>query len=244
VADFGSPQSSVQAMSESKSPLDRLEERAWASFALHAGQRLTTFNFFIVLSSLLVGAMVTTFQKDFRVPYLGVVVGLLLALLSFIFWKIDVRNKHLIKLSEKAIIHFEELAPKPDGANYHPAAYFLREAYETDERKAVSGLWHFSYSKAFAAVYILVACTGIAGAVLGLLHPGSDATGAAVSVSSRNAAAPNSVDRKVATEPPHSTDTAELPSSSTTTGPPPHPAVAPTTTTTPAKPQASSEQRR
>lgn len=156
-------------MSEGKSPVDRLEERAWASFALHAGQRLTTFNFFIVLSSLLVGAMVTTFQKDFRVPYLGAVVGVLLAMLSFIFWKIDVRNKQLIKLAEKAITHFEELAPKPDGMTYHPAAFFTREAHETDQRKAAAAWWHFSYSKAFAAVYILVACTGIAGALVAVV---------------------------------------------------------------------------
>ena len=66
-----------------------MEDRAWASFALHAGQRLTTFNF-IVLSSLLVNALVVSLQRDFRVPYVGVMIGLLLAALAFTFWKIDV----------------------------------------------------------------------------------------------------------------------------------------------------------
>jgi hypothetical protein len=113
--------------------------------------------------------MVTTFQKDFRVPYLGAVIGLLMALLSFIFWKIDVRNKQLIKLAEKTIMHFEALAPKADGTNYHPAAFFTREADETAQRKTASGWSHFSYSKAFSAVYILVACTGIAGAFVAVL---------------------------------------------------------------------------
>ena len=167
-------------MSEGKDPLDGLEERAWAAFALHAGQRLTTFNFFIILSSLLIGAMVTTFQKDFRVPYLGAVIGVLLALLAFIFWRIDVRNKQLIKLSEKAIRYFEERAPKPEGMSYHPAAFFTREARETDERKTPSGWRHFSYAKAFLAVYILVACAGIAGAIVAVVAEGSATTTASL----------------------------------------------------------------
>ena len=82
-------------MADQKDEVARMEERAWASFALHAGQRLTTFNFFIVLSSLLINALVVTLQRDFRVPYVGVAIGLLLAVLAFIFWKIDVRNRQL-----------------------------------------------------------------------------------------------------------------------------------------------------
>lgn len=69
-------------MADQKDEVARMEERAWASFALHAGQRLTTFNFFIVLSSLLINALVVTLQRDFRVPYVGVVIGLLLAVLA------------------------------------------------------------------------------------------------------------------------------------------------------------------
>jgi len=55
-------------MPDERDELARMEDRAWASFALHAGQRLTTFNFFIVLSSLLINGLVVTLQRDFRVP--------------------------------------------------------------------------------------------------------------------------------------------------------------------------------
>ena len=51
-------------MTDQKMELDRMEERAWASFALHAGQRLATFNFFIVLSLLLINGLVIRLQKD------------------------------------------------------------------------------------------------------------------------------------------------------------------------------------
>ena len=148
-------------MAHQKDEVARMEERAWASFALHAGQRLTTFNFFIVLSSLLINALVVSLQRDFRVPHVGVVIGLLLALLAFIFWKIDVRNRQLIKLAEEVIKYFESTAPKAGDADVHAGALFTQEVVATAKLKTASRFWYFTYAKAFAAVYWLVGATGV-----------------------------------------------------------------------------------
>ncbi|MDP9190476.1 MAG: hypothetical protein M3P06_02080 [Acidobacteriota bacterium] len=154
-------------MPDQQDEVARMEDRAWASFALHAGQRLTTFNFFIILSSLLINGLVVTLQRDFRVPNIGVVIGLLLAVLAFIFWKIDVRNRQLIKLAEDVIKYFERTASKANDTDpCHVAALFTREAAATAKFRSAAPFWHFSYARAFAWVYCLVGTTGITCAVI------------------------------------------------------------------------------
>jgi len=61
-------------------------KRAWDYFELHANQRLTTFNFYVVISSLVTTGLLATFEKQYRTPYLGIGLGVLLTLLSFVFW--------------------------------------------------------------------------------------------------------------------------------------------------------------
>jgi len=152
--------------------IKRLEDRAWQAFVAHAGQRLTTFNFYIILSSLLVTGMAATFQRDFRLPYLGSVVGALLAFVSYLFWRLDKRNRELIKLSESALKHFEAAIPPVDRSQpYHPAAFFLRDEYETMGKKAASKWYwrrHHSYANIFNRVYLIFALAGLVGAVLAI----------------------------------------------------------------------------
>ena len=152
--------------------IKRLEDRAWQAFAAHAGQRLTTFNFYLVLSSLLITAMAATFQKDFRLPYLGAVVGALLAFMSYLFWRLDKRNRELIKLSESALKHFEAaISPVDSTQPYHPAAFFLRDDYETGPKKAASKWYwrkHYSYANILDRVYLTFAVVGLVGAAIAL----------------------------------------------------------------------------
>ena len=84
-----------------------LRKQAWDYFQLHATQRLTTFNFYVGISSLLVGGLAATIKGDFEVPLLGGVVGVLLLVFSLVFWKLDQRNSDLIKGAERALMYFE-----------------------------------------------------------------------------------------------------------------------------------------
>lgn len=150
-------------------------EHTWDYFQFHAQQRLTTFNFFMILSSLLIGGMVTTFQKEFRVPALGAGVGVLLMLMSFVFWKLDARNKVLIKNAEDGLRDLEAQSVGSAGSLEAPPKYavFLQDAaYVTRAKQRRSRLFwknHFSFSDCFNAVYASVAITGLLGALAAVI---------------------------------------------------------------------------
>lgn len=119
-------------MSDSVTIEDPLRKQAWDYFHLHSAQRLTTFNFYLGLSTATTATLFLTFQKDYRVPSVGIVLSLLLLIFSFVFWKLDGRNRELIKLSEEALKFFEEKSGLPDeDGKPHKAKLFLREAHIT-----------------------------------------------------------------------------------------------------------------
>jgi hypothetical protein len=72
-----------------------LREYAWKYFALHADQRLRTFNFYLIIVAVVLGGILT-FLKDAKVPALASPAGASLCLLSYIFWGLDRRNRELI----------------------------------------------------------------------------------------------------------------------------------------------------
>ncbi len=147
---------------------EELRKQAWDFFQMQAGQRLTTFNFYIAISSLLSTGLVTTFKTDMDIPYLGIAFGLLLILFSFIFWKIDQRNGELIKGAEATLKFFEANASLADDSDIpHIAKRFLREEYDTYLKKG-SNSWrfwrnHYSYSQCFSRVFLVFGCCGFAG---------------------------------------------------------------------------------
>jgi len=47
---------------------EELRKQAWNFFQMQAGQRLTTFNFYIAISSLLSTGLVATFKTDIDLP--------------------------------------------------------------------------------------------------------------------------------------------------------------------------------
>ena len=65
---------------------DYLHQQAWNYFALHAQQRLTTVNFYLVLATALTAAAVASFGENFQFSGMRLAAGLLLSLLSFAFW--------------------------------------------------------------------------------------------------------------------------------------------------------------
>jgi hypothetical protein len=153
-----------------------LRKQAWDFFAVQAGQRLTTFNFYIALSSLLSGGLAATFKVEVDIPHLGVLFGALLVLFSFVFWKLDQRNRDLIKSAEDVLKFFEGTAPFADAdGRPHLAKRFLREEFETDLRKA-SRSWrfwrnHYSYSDCFRIVFLAFGGASLVGAVYSVVLP-------------------------------------------------------------------------
>ncbi len=152
---------------------DILRKQAWDYFELDAGQRLTTFNFYIVISAVTATALFATFQKDYRIPRVGILLGFLLALFSFVFWKLDSRNKDLIKRAEAALRFFESTSPPGDAEDGpHITKVSSREKYDTDQKKKGGGVLGLkrplSYSDCFNIVLLAFGLLGVGGAFLPL----------------------------------------------------------------------------
>jgi hypothetical protein len=144
-------------------------EYAWEYFELHASQRLTTFNYYIVISTLITTGIFATFSKDYTAPSLGIAGGVLLVFFSFVFWKLDDRNKQIIKGAEAALKFFEdttELVDSSDGPSV--LKLFTRDDFVTDRRRAAKPFWpwrkHYSYSTSFNRVFGAFAIFGLLGA--------------------------------------------------------------------------------
>jgi hypothetical protein len=150
---------------------DDLRKQAWDFFQMQAGQRLTTFNFYIAIASLLSTGLAASLKADIDIPSLGVMLGVFLVFFSFIFWKLDQRNRALIQGAERTLMHFEERSGLPDmDGRPHIAKRFTREDADTKATRARRS-WRFwaneySYYECFRAVFGAFGLVGLVGATV------------------------------------------------------------------------------
>jgi hypothetical protein len=86
-----------------------VRNHCWNYFALHAQQRMSAFQFFITLETGIIGAGLFILQSksQFANSYWAVMLGPLIIILAFVFWKIDQRTKDLIKNAEHSLKEIE-----------------------------------------------------------------------------------------------------------------------------------------
>ncbi len=154
-------------------PQDRritdFRQHAWEYFHYHASQRLTTFHFYIIICSIVATGYLTAI-KDSNTKPLGIILGLLLPFLSFIFWKLDTRNKQMIKNAEAAIRHLEaESALEDVPEKPHVLKVFTFEEAQSRRLREQNSVWpwkrHYTYSRCFGCVFIVLGFLGLMGAV-------------------------------------------------------------------------------
>jgi hypothetical protein len=96
---------------QSRRPLEKLEMKlaatAWRYFELHAGQRLKTFHFYIVMCLAALGGLVTLMQRECTSYFAVASISGLLAVLSMVFWRLDRRTRQLIWRAEEALMAIE-----------------------------------------------------------------------------------------------------------------------------------------
>src|SRR4030042_5307441 len=93
--------------------LKEMREYSWNYFIAFAEARLSTFRFYLIFCTILIAglaALLSTNQK-----WLAISLSLLLSFLSFIYWKVDIRHKLLIKHAERALEFLEKQFPIPEG---------------------------------------------------------------------------------------------------------------------------------
>jgi hypothetical protein len=141
-----------------------LRKEAWDYFQVHAAQRMTAFNFYVVLSSVTATTYIASFRADSNLQSARPALAGLLCIFAFIFWKLDQRNKFLIKNAERALKYFEQLDPAENIAKV-----FTQEEVETKLlrvkgwRRALFWQLQLSYSDCFNTVFLLFFLVGLVG---------------------------------------------------------------------------------
>lgn len=137
---------------------DKETEHLWRYFALHAQQRISVFNFFVVFSGVIATGIGGALQAGRTNTFLVVVLGLLLALLSFVFSRLDQRNSDLVKISERALRASER--------NYLPgyAQIFEREAkvglssaFPEDQKTQTT----WTFGRSFRFLFLMMGIMGL-----------------------------------------------------------------------------------
>src|SRR6266542_2175460 len=79
---------------------------AWKWFDLHAKQRITMFNYFLVVTGILANAYVNVLNEGSALLAAGI--GALGCLTSVVFIFFDRRNRTLVHLAEEVLRHIEK----------------------------------------------------------------------------------------------------------------------------------------
>jgi hypothetical protein len=151
---------------------ESLRQYIWNYFQVHAAQRLTTFNFYILISTLITTGFLLVI-KDMSI--LALILSLVLILLSFVFWKLDVRNKQLIRIAEAGLKDLESKDKIADKTSEpHVLNIFSYEEAQTDKLRSekVKWIWNrvFTYSTCFNIVFIVFAVLGLFGVILSIIN--------------------------------------------------------------------------
>lgn len=139
---------------------------AWSYFELHAKQRMSTFNFYIVISALMTTGLISSLTSEKISLLLSIILGICLMVVSFIFWKLDQRVRFLIKHAEKTLQKLEK-DPENDSSDFY-TNLFSDEEIMTSSTLSTWKIWnlHLTYSKCFNVLYILFGVLGLIGALL------------------------------------------------------------------------------
>lgn len=133
-------------------------DQAWKYFEMHAKQRMTLFSFYITISTALVAAIGVLLNKRDINVFLIISLGILMIVLSLVFWILDHRTRYFIHLAEKALRKIEKKYPKKSF-----------KLVMTQERESKRMPRIFRYSFALRVVYVLIMLLGLVSIVYTIL---------------------------------------------------------------------------
>jgi hypothetical protein len=141
---------------------ERKEARgyAWGYFVLHADQRMKLFNFFLILSGLILRAFPAVRGIAPGTKLVGLL-PLLLVLSAFTFWRLDKRTRYLVKNAEAALRFLDEhwpVEPLADGSP-HFLRLIERDDYftgMTEKKWWAKRVVPISYTDNFRIAYVMI----------------------------------------------------------------------------------------
>ncbi|MBO3274042.1 RipA family octameric membrane protein [Pseudomonas schmalbachii] len=130
---------------------------AWNYFTLHADQRIKSFQLYITLCTAISGGA-TLLMKDEKTPLWSAAYGILLIVLSIIFWLIDKRTRQLLENAKAALktLDLQHNLPKVENMP-HPCCIIPREEALKKDRP-----WYksYTYTNCFWGVFSLFSALG------------------------------------------------------------------------------------
>ncbi|WP_155945670.1 hypothetical protein [Metapseudomonas resinovorans] len=137
------------------------QDYAWRYFEIHSSQRMTLFNYFLIISGVISSGIAAAIQGAQGIAFLGGALGALLSLFSFVFWKLDQRTATLVKLAETVLTSAEE---------------GMEEEFRIFTENNVglrSKIFDFgpqwTYGKSFRFTFVVMGLVGVVSAVISLL---------------------------------------------------------------------------
>ena len=142
----------------------------WEYFRYHASQRLTTFNFYIIICTLLGSGYLRAINGALGV---ATVLAFILCFITFIFWKLDVRNKQMIDNARKAMRIIEcKNSRKRMQQSQDPCFLFCYLDSQTKNEKKKKSIWpwkfYYGYAECFRLVFVLFFTLGLLAALYSL----------------------------------------------------------------------------
>lgn len=133
-----------------------LLEHVWRYFELHAGQRMSLFNFFVALAGVAGAGIAASLTAARPLPAVAGILGLMLVLTAIVFGKLDQRVCFLMGQAEKTGARVEERL-------FHNAEdrLFQQEPGLTASAAARPGLAKlWTYGRSFSLVFWAVGILG------------------------------------------------------------------------------------
>lgn len=140
-------------------------EYAWSWFEYHASQRQTVFRFFLLLAGAITGGYLT-FIKDSGHSHLAPWFGLLLVVLSLLFWRLDVRSRDLINFAEIYLRREEDRLSNFVGQEIRISS----NAHETTKHVSPIFCYAYTFRQVYRLIFIMI---GLIGVAIFLLDAGS-----------------------------------------------------------------------
>lgn len=140
---------------------EELRDYAWKYFALHADQRIKMFHFFIILETAMVAGLLVAAKGTAGVlspiPNVLAVLPLMMTIIAFVFWKLDVRTRAMIHNAETALRAVENTREK----DLDPLLKESSRIFGIDDRSLETNK-PLRYSHCFGIVFVSFGLLGLA----------------------------------------------------------------------------------
>lgn len=146
---------------------ESLRQYAWDYFLAHAQARLATFRFYLLYCSIIMAGLYAVLSKGENL-WIGAILSFLLTFISWVYLRVDIRHKQIIKRAQEALMELESKLDLPDqDGGPNKLKLFSREKYITSTMPrfpaSLSPKAHCSYSTSIYMVFYLFIILGLVG---------------------------------------------------------------------------------